>query len=146
MLPWENLNRNFLPMTSALIFLCGLMMGTLFKKLGLPSLIGMLITGIVLGPYVLNILDESILVIGPDLREIAIVIILTRAGLFFRYKYLKKIGRPAVLMSFVPCVFEITATIIFAPLLLNITYMEAALLGAVIASASPAVIVQECLS
>lgn len=124
-----------------LIFLCGLLMGSLFKKLKLPSLIGMLITGIVIGPYVLNLLDENILLIGPDLREIALIIILTRAGLSLDIKDLKAIGRPAVLMSFVPALFEITSTIVFAPVLLNITYMEAALLGAVIASASPAVIV-----
>ncbi|VEU80574.1 cation:proton antiporter [Haploplasma axanthum] len=124
-----------------LIFLCGLLLGSLFKKLKLPSLIGMLISGIVIGPYVLNLLDDSILLIGPDLRELALIIILTRAGLSLDIEDLKVIGRPAVLMSFVPALFEIAATIIFAPLLLNITYMEAALLGAVIASASPAVIV-----
>ena len=125
----------------ALIFLCGLLLGSLFKKLRLPSLIGMLITGIILGPYVLNLLDESILLIGPDLREIALIIILTRAGLTLDLEDLKKVGRPAILMSFIPACFEIAATIIFAPMLLKITYLEATLLATIIASASPAVII-----
>lgn len=124
-----------------LIFIVGLLLGSLFRKIKLPSLIGYLITGIILGPFVLNIIDDSILLIGPDLRQIALVIILTRAGLSLDLNDLKKIGRPGLLLCFLPAIFEISATIIVAPLLLNISYLDAALLGSVIASASPAVVV-----
>lgn len=124
-----------------LILISGLLLGSLFKKLKLPSLIGMILAGIIIGPFVLNLLDENILLISADLREVALIIILTRAGLSLDLNDLKEIGRPGVLMSFLPAIFEMTATIIFAPLLLNISYIDAALLGAVIASASPAVIV-----
>lgn len=129
----------------AMVLLCGLLLGSLFKKVKLPGLIGMLLTGILLGPHVFQLLDDKILLIGPDLRELALIIILTRAGLSLDLKDLKAIGRPAVFLSFVPACFEMTATIVFAPLLLGITYLEAALLGAVIASASPAVIVPRML-
>jgi NhaP-type Na+/H+ and K+/H+ antiporters len=125
----------------ALIFLCGLILGVLFKKIGLPSLIGMLITGIILGPYVLNLLDDSILSISADLRQLALVIILTRAGLSLDIDDLKKVGRPAVLMSFVPACFEMLGTIFLGIKLFNIPLLDAAILAAVVASASPAVIV-----
>lgn len=129
----------------ALILLCGLLLGSLFQKFKLPSLIGMLITGILLGPSVLNILSPEILLISPDLREIALVIILTRAGLSLDLSDLKKVGRPAILMSFIPACFEMLGTIFIAPKLLNISLLDAALLAAVVASASPAVIVPRML-
>ena len=129
----------------ALIFLCGLLMGSLFKKLKLPRLIGMLITGIVLGPYVLNILDPGILSISGDLRQIALIIILARAGFSLEIDDLKAIGRPAVLMCFVPACFEMLATTILAPKLLHLPLLDSAILAAVIASASPAVIVPRML-
>ena len=125
----------------ALILLCGMILGELFKKIGLPSLIGMLITGIVLGPYVLNILDTIILEISPDLREIALIIILTRAGLSLELDDLKKVGRPAVLMSFVPACFEMFGTVLLSTILFGFPLLDAAILAAVVASASPAVIV-----
>lgn len=138
--------REYIMLTSlALIFLCGLFLGAVFQKLKLPNLIGMLIMGIVLGPYVLNLLDHSILSISPDLRQLALIIILTRAGLSLDIEDLKKIGRPAVLMSFIPACFEMAGTILIAPKLLNIPVLDAAILGAVIASASPAVIVPRML-
>lgn len=106
----------------ALIFLIGLLLGGIFNKLKLPGLIGMILTGIILGPYVLNLLDESILNISADLRQLALVIILTRAGLSLDIDSLKKVGRPAVLMCFVPACLEIIGVFIFAPMLLNVTY------------------------
>lgn len=130
----------------ALIFLCGLFLGAIFKKMKLPSLIGMLITGMVLGPYILNLLDNSILSISADLRQLALIIILTRAGLSLDINDLKKIGRPAVLMSFIPACFEMVGTILIAPGLFNIPILDAAILGAVVASASPAVIVPRMLN
>lgn len=132
-------------MSLALIFLIGMVMGSIFSKLKLPSLLGMLITGILLGPYVLNLLDPTILSISPDLRQIALVIILTRAGLALDIEDLKKVGRPAILMCFVPAVLEIAAFCIFAPKFLGLTLLEAAILGTVIAAVSPAVIVPKML-
>ena len=125
----------------ALIFLCGLLLGFVFQKLKVPGLIGMLLTGIVLGPYVLNLLDDSILGISPDLRQLALIIILMRAGLSLDLEDLKAIGRPAVLMSFVPACFEMAGTILLAPVLLGLPLLDAAILASVVASASPAVIV-----
>lgn len=129
----------------ALIFLCGLLLGSIFKKLRLPSLIGMLIVGIVLGPYVLNLLDDSILSISADLRELALIIILTRAGLSLDLEDLKKIGRPAMLMSFLPATFEMVGTVLLAQKLFSLPLLDAAVLAAVISSASPAVIVPSML-
>lgn len=125
----------------ALILLSGLLLGSLFSKLKLPSLLGMIIAGIILSPYALNLIDDSILNISSDIRQIALVIILTRAGLSLDISDLKKVGRPAVLMCFVPACVEIAGTIILAPLLLGITTLEAAIMGSVIAAVSPAVIV-----
>ncbi len=125
----------------ALILLSGLLLGSLFHKMKLPSLLGMIIVGIVLSPHALNLIDESILNISADLRQIALVIILTRAGLSLNLTDLKKVGRPAVLMCFVPATIEIAGTILLAPLLLDVTYLEAAIMGSVIAAVSPAVIV-----
>lgn len=125
----------------ALIFLLGLFLGSVFKKLNLPSLLGMIIAGMILSPYALNLLDDSILGISPDLRQFALVIILTRAGLSLDISDLKKVGRPAILMCFVPACFEMLGVIILAPKLLNISILEASIIGATIAAVSPAVIV-----
>lgn len=125
----------------SLILIIGMSMGWICKKIKLPSLLGMLATGIVLGPYVLNLLDESILGISADLRKMALVIILTRAGLGLDLAGLKKIGRPALLMCFVPASFEIIGMILLAPKVMGLTLLEAAIMGAVLAAVSPAVVV-----
>ena len=125
----------------SLIFPVGMFLGWLCKKLHLPSLLGMLLTGIMLGPYVLNLIDSSLLTISADIRKIALIIILTRAGLSLNIDDLKKVGRPAILMCFVPACFELMGTIILAPKILNISILDAAILGSVIAAVSPAVIV-----
>ena len=129
----------------AYIFLMGLSLGYIFNKLRLPALLGMLFTGIILGPYALNLLDPSILSISADLRQLALVIILTRAGLALDLDDLKKVGRPALLMCFVPACFEIAGMVLLAPSLLGISVLEAALMGTVIAAVSPAVIVPKML-
>ena len=116
-------------------------MGWICKKIKLPSLLGMMITGMILGPYVLNLLDDSILGISAELRKIALIIILTRAGLGLDLSGLKKIGRPAVLMCFVPASFELIGMILLAPKLMGLTVLEAAIMGAVLAAVSPAVVV-----
>lgn len=125
----------------ALMLLVGMLAGWGCKKLHLPGLLGMIFTGIVLGPFALNLIDGTILSISSELRRIALIIILTRAGLSLDINDLKKVGRPAILMCFVPACFEMTGMIILAPLLLHISYIEAAVMGAVIAAVSPAVIV-----
>ena len=125
----------------AFVFLSGLILGKLFTLARLPALLGMLVTGIVLGPYVLDRLDASLLGISPDLRQLALVIILTRAGLSIDVRDLKKVGRPAVLMCFVPASCEIIGMLLLAPRLLGISLLEAAILGAVVAAVSPAVVV-----
>lgn len=125
----------------SLILILGMFMGWICQKIKLPSLLGMLITGIVLGPYVLNMLDDSILGISAELRKIALIIILTRAGLGLDLSGLKKIGRPAVLMCFVPASFELIGMILLAPKLMGLTVLEAAIMGAVLATVSPAVVV-----
>lgn len=130
----------------ALIFILGLLLGSIFKKLKLPSLIGMIFTGMLLGPYIFNLLDSSILDISPSLRKLALIIILTRAGLSLDFKSLKQVGRPAILMCFVPAVFEICAITLFAPLLLDVSTLDAAIMGTVIAAVSPAVIVPRMLN
>lgn len=125
----------------ALVFLLGLLLGALFNRLKLPSLLGMILTGIILSPYALGLLDDSILSISADLRRFALVIILTRAGLSLDIRDLKKVGRPAVLMCFVPALFEMLGVILIAPKLLGVTVLEAAIMGSVLAAVSPAVIV-----
>ena len=125
----------------SLIFLVGLAMGAICQKLKLPRIIGMLVTGIILGPYVLDFLDPSILSISADLRKMALIIILIKAGLSLDLGDLKKVGRPAILMSFVPASYEILAYTLFAPMLLGVTRTEAALMGAVLSAVSPAVVV-----
>lgn len=123
------------------IFLVGLAMGAICQKLKLPRIIGMLATGIVLGPYVLDLLDPSILSISADLRKMALIIILLKAGLSLNLDDLKKVGRPAIMMSFVPASFEIIGYLLFAPAILGITRVEAAVMGSVLAAVSPAVVV-----
>ncbi len=129
----------------ALIFLLGMALGGIFQKIKLPRLLGMLLTGIILGPYALNLIDSSVLDISADLREIALIIILTRAGLALDLDDLKKVGRPAILMCFVPACFEIVGMILLAPRLLGISVLDAAIMGAVIGAVSPAVIVPKML-
>ena len=125
----------------ALIFILGMFLAFFFEKLRLPGLIGMIMTGIILGPCVLNMLDPSLLSISADLRQFALVIILTRAGLSLNIEDLKKVGRPAVMMCFVPACFEIAGTAIIAPHFFNISFVDALIVGSVIAAVSPAVIV-----
>lgn len=125
----------------SLIFLVGLAMGAICQKLKMPRIIGMLVTGIVLGPYVLDFLDPSILSISSELRKLALIIILLKAGLSLDLKDLKKAGRPAILMSFVPATCEIAGYILFAPLLLEINRIEAEVMGAVLGAVSPAVVI-----
>ena len=125
----------------ALIFLMGLGMASIVKALKLPRIIGMLLTGILLGPHVLNLLDPSILSISADLRQMALIIILLKAGLSLNLADLKRVGRPAILMSCVPALFEILAFFLLAPYILGITRVEAAVMGAVLAAVSPAVVI-----
>lgn len=129
----------------ALIFLCGLLLGSIFQKIKLPPLLGMIITGIILGPHTLNLIDQSVLSISSDLRQIALIIILTRAGLNLDINSLKKVGRPAILMCFVPACFEIIGMVLFAPPLLGISILDALIMGTVVAAVSPAVIVPKML-
>ncbi|MGE9963695.1 cation:proton antiporter [Fusicatenibacter saccharivorans] len=125
----------------ALIFLVGLSLAAICQRIRLPRIIGMLVTGILLGPYVLDLLDGSILGISPDLRKMALVIILIKAGLSLNIKDLKKVGRPALMLAFVPASFEMLAYTVFAPFLFDITRIEAAVMGAVLSAVSPAVVV-----
>lgn len=129
----------------ALIMFCGFAIGGIMQKLKLPSLLGMMITGILLGPHVLNLIDPSILNISADIRQIALIVILIRAGLALDLKDLKKVGRPALLMCFIPATFEMVAVFIFAPIFLGVSYLEAAIMGAVLAAVSPAVVVPRML-
>lgn len=125
----------------AFVFLAGLAAAALCQQLHLPRIIGMLAVGVVLGPCVLNVLDDSILSISADLRQMALIIILLKAGLSLNLADLKKVGRPAVPMSFLPASFEIAAYVLLAPVLLGLTMAEAAVMGAVMAAVSPAVVV-----
>lgn len=125
----------------SLILILGMFMGWICQKIKLPALLGMLITGVILGPYGLNLLDGSILGISAELRKIALIIILTRAGLGLDLSGLKKIGRPAVLMCFVPASFELLGMILLAPKLMGLSVLESAVMGAVLAAVSPAVVV-----
>lgn len=129
----------------AMILLMGMFMGWICKKIHLPSLTGMIFTGIILGPYFLNMIDSSLLNISSELRKIALIIILTRAGLSLDLNDLKRVGRPAILMCFVPACFEIMGMIILAPKLLGISILDAAIMGTVVGAVSPAVIVPKML-
>ncbi len=129
----------------AVILLLGVLLGGLCTKLRLPALLGMLVTGILIGPYALNWIDGSILGISAEIRKIALIIILARAGLSLNVADLKKVGRPAVLMCFVPACFEILGMLVLAPALLGVSLMDAAIMGAVVGAVSPAVIVPKML-
>ncbi len=129
----------------ALMFILGIILGGIFSRFKLPPILGMLISGIILGPYALNLISPKILDISSELRGIALIIILTRAGLALDIDDLKKVGRPAILMCFVPAVFEILGFIIIAPRILNISILDAAIMGSVVAAVSPAVIVPRML-
>lgn len=130
----------------ALVFLCGMALGEVFRRLKLPSLLGMIFTGILLGPHVLDMLDPVIMDISADLRQTALIIILTRAGLSLDIEDLKRAGRPAMLMCFVPACLEIAGMLILGPALLGISLLESAVLGTVIAAVSPAVVVPRMLN
>jgi len=125
----------------SIITLTALLLSQLFIKLKLPGIIGMLLSGIILGPFVLDLIDPSILSLSTDLRQIALIVILIRAGLSLDLEDLKKVGRPALLLSFIPATIEMVAVIIFAPLFFGISYLDAAIMGAIIAAVSPAVVV-----
>ncbi len=118
----------------AFIFLVGMALGWAAARLRLPSLLGMLLTGILLGPSVLNVLDDSLLGISADLRQLALIIILTRAGLSLNLEDLKRVGRPAILLCFVPACFEMAGMVVLAPRLLGLSLLDSAILGAVVAS------------
>ena len=124
-----------------IIFCGGILGGFIFEKNRLPKLVWYIILGILIGPSLLNIVDDTLLSISPYLRQIALVIILTRSGLSLDINNLKKIGRPAILMCFVPACFEIIGILIFAPIFLKISYFESLLLGSVLAAVSPAIVV-----
>lgn len=123
------------------IFLLGLSLGKVFERIRLPSLLGMIVTGMVLGPFALDILHPTVLGVFADLRQLALIIILTRAGLSFDFQDLKKVGRPAFLMCFLPACFEIMGVILIAPRVLGISLIDAAVMGSVIAAVSPAIVV-----
>lgn len=129
----------------ALIVLVGMSFASICEKLKIPRIVGMLFTGILLGPYIFDFLDNSILGISAELRKIALIIILIKAGLSLDLKDLKKVGKPALLMSFIPATFEIIAYVIFAPILFGVSRVEAALIGAVLGAVSPAVVVPKML-
>lgn len=129
----------------ALVFLLGLFFSRVFRLLRLPPLLGFLLAGLVLGPYAFNLMDASLLAISAELRQIALIIILARAGLSLHIKELIKVGRPALLLCFVPACFEILGTLLLAPPLLGISLLEAAVLGSVLAAVSPAVVVPRML-
>ena len=136
----------FMLYSLALIMLSGIIIRLFCKKLNIPSLIGFILVGILLGPSVLNRLDPTLLNISADIRQIVLIIILTRAGLSLDLKDLKKVGRPAILLSFLPATFEILGIMVFAPLLLGISLMDAAILGAVLGAVSPAVVVPRMIT
>lgn len=129
----------------AMIMLFGMFMGWVCKKIHLPSLFGMILTGMILGPHILNFIDPSLLEISAELRRIALIIILTRVGLSLDLNDLRKVGRPAILMCFLPACFEIAGMLLLAPKLLGVSLLDAAIMGAVVAAVSPAVIVPKML-
>ena len=138
-------DANVMLTSLAFIFLLGLLLSSIFNKLKLPGLMGMLLTGMLLGPYVLNLLSPSLLSVSVDLRQLALIIILMRAGLALNIHDLKKVGRPAILMCFVPACFELVGMILIAPKLLDISILDAAIMGTVVAAVSPAIIVPKML-
>ena len=136
---------NNMLMSLALMFLIGFCISGIFKKLHIPSLLGLIITGIILGPAVLNLLDPKILSISSELREIALIVILFRAGLSLDISDMKKIGRPAIMLCFVPATFEIIGAIVLGPVCLGLSRVDSAIIGAMLAAASPAIIVPKML-
>lgn len=143
--PGRCLGEGFMLTSLAFIFIVGLAMAAICEQVKLPRIIGMLATGVVLGPYVINALAPTIMEISPDLREMGLIIILIQAGLSLNLSDLKKIGRPAILMSFLPALFEIAGFMVVGPLLLDITLLEAAIMGSVLGAVSPAVVVTKML-
>lgn len=127
------------------IIVVGYLLGRLLSAMNLPSLIGYIIAGLIMGPSFFNLIDQSTLDIASDLRRIALMIILLRAGLNIDFQDLKKVGRPAILMSFLPATLEIIGTIILAPIFFGMSYLSAAILGAIVAATSPAVVVARML-
>lgn len=136
---------NNMLMSLALMFLIGFCISGIFKKLHIPSLLGLIITGIILGPEVLNLLDPKILNISSELREIALIVILFRAGLSLDLSDMKKIGRPAIMLCFVPATFEIVGAIVLGPVCLGLSRVDSAIVGAMLGAASPAIIVPKML-
>ena len=134
-----------MPTSLSLILLAGLSLAAICEKIRLPRIVGMIVAGILLGPFVLDLLDPQILGISAELRKMALIIILIRAGVSLDLSDLKKVGRPAVLMSFVPASFEILGYVLCAPLLLGVSRIEAAVMGAVLGAVSPAVVVPRML-
>ena len=130
----------------AIILLLGILNQMICKKLTIPSLIGLIFIGILIGPFVFDQLDPTLLAISADIRQVVLIIILTRAGLSLNLKDLRKVGRPAILLSFVPATFEVAATILIAPPLLGLSLIEAALLGSVLGAVSPAVVVPRMIT
>ena len=130
----------------SVIMLSGLLLGWICKKIRFTSLFGMIIAGIIIGPYALNLIDQSVLDVSVDIRRIALIVILIRAGLKLDLSDMKKVGRPAVLMCFVPACFEIVGMVVLAPILLNISVLDAAIMGTVIGAVSPAVIVPSMIN
>lgn len=137
---YKNKEKKVLISITYILFF-GMLLGFFCKKIKFPSLFGMIIAGILIGPHVLNLIDDSILNISAEIRKIALIIILIRAGLKLSFEDLKKVGRPAILMCFVPAAFEVCGMVLIAPKLLGISMIEAAVLGAVVGAVSPAVIV-----
>lgn len=129
----------------ALIVLLSLMLAKIMQMIKIPSIIGLLMTGIILGPFVLNLIDGRILEISGELRQIALIVILLRAGLSLKLEDLKRIGRPALLMAFLPATFELLGVVILGQLLFNLTLLESAILGTILAAVSPAVVVPRML-
>ena len=125
----------------AIVLLLGIALSTLCRTLKIPHIMGLLLTGVLLGPFVWNLISGELLQLSPELREIALVIILLQAGLSLDLKDLKKVGTSSILLAFVPATFEILAFVIFAPLLLNVTVLEGAIMGSVMAAVSPAIVV-----
>ncbi len=130
----------------SLIIMTGFALKGIFQKIGLPGLLGMLLSGILLGPHVLNLISPDILMISADLRKIALIVILVRAGLSLDLRDLKKVGRPALLMCFLPASFEIIGVVLLGPWLLHISYLEAAILGAILGAVSPAIVVPKMIN
>ncbi len=145
MLPTPERKRTMMLLSFALIFLCGLTFAAILEKLRLPRLLGMLAAGMLLGPYALNWIDGSVLGISAQVRQIALVVIMLRAGLSLNINDLKKVGRPALLMCCVPAVFEILGFVAIGPPLLHISVLDAAMIGCILAAVSPAVIIPKML-